>query len=229
MNCFYFEGDEKDRGNIKDHFLVKGTKVTTKDIYNSIKRFNGKEFKYDGQVIYFEPDIENIKVLDNALRFDKTLQSVRFSKKGDNIAIYIDNEDNRNFNLKEMEEFVKEVIPNDWEVDPNQDYCIDVIYRKDGKRPTKEETVNILAKTEFNKNDFIITNIGDKKGDILYKDNGLFFPQYGTSAQDHCEKYEIPHVPVINSVDYSLILAEILREEKKEEERIPEIIPLKAI
>ena len=227
VNCFYFEGDERDRGDVRNHFLVKGKNITTKDIYEVAKSLSN-EFEYDGKYILFESTLENVKTVDNILRYVHTLQSMRFSKKGDKIKIFRDNKDNRKFTLKEMEEFAKEVIPKDWEIDPNQDYCIDVLYKEDGKKPTKEGAANVLAKMKFDE-DYVITNTGDKKGDILYRDNSLFFPQYGTSAHEYCERKKIPNVPVISSVDYSLILAGILRERKREEEKIPEVIPLTAV
>lgn len=231
VNCFYFEGDEKGRGDVRSHFLVKGKEIQTSDLYNSIisSPFETakKEFSYDGNKIIFEPSLDNIKTVDYILRNVHTLQSVKLSKEGDKISMKRDNKDRHEFELKDMEIFAREVIPSDWKVDPNADFCVDVIYNADGFAPNKETTANILAKKKFGNEDFIITNTGDKKGDAVKGKNAMFFPQIGTPAEEYCIKENIPHIPVISSVDYSLIMAELLNEKRKQEHEIPQIIPLK--
>lgn len=210
--CPYIEGDEENRGNVRNHFVVKGNNPTTKDIYEQVKQISKDNFEYDGTYLVFEPTQETVKVLDDVLRRIYTLQSMRFSEKGNEIRVCRDNKDNKEFDLNDMEEFVKKAVPKGWDIDPNPDYCVDLTYEGDGKKTTKEGTANILAKELFGE-DYVITNTGDKKGDVLHGENTLFFPQYGTQAQEYCIDKEISHIPVISSVDYSLILGEILRGE----------------
>lgn len=230
VNCFYFEGDEKGRGDVRSHFLVKGKEIQTPDLYNSIisSPFENakKEFSYDGSKIIFEPSLENIKVVDYILRNVHTLQSVRLSKEGNKISMKRDNKDRHDFELKDMEVFAREVISSEWEVDPNADFCVDVIYKADGFTPNKEAAANILGERKFGTKDFFVANTGDKKGDAVKGKNAMFFPQIGTPAEEYCIKENIPHIPVISSVDYSLVMAEILNEKRKEEHQIQQLIPL---
>lgn len=55
VNCFYFEGDDIERGDVKNHFLVKGTNVKTQDIYQAIKSspFDTSDFEYTNKKIVF--------------------------------------------------------------------------------------------------------------------------------------------------------------------------------
>lgn len=231
VNCFYFEGDEKGRGDVRSHFLVKGREIQTSDLYESIisSPFETakKDFSYEEGRILFEPTLESVKALDYILRNVHTLQSVRLFKEGSKISMKRDNKDRHEFELKDMEVFAREVIPEEWKVDSNADFCVDVMYNADGITPNKENAANILAERKFGTKDFIITNTGDKKGDVVKGKNAIFFPQIGTPAEEYCVKENIPHVPVISSVDYSLVLAEVLNEKRKEKIEIPQIIPLK--
>ena len=113
-----------------------------------------------------------------------------------------------------------------WELDPNPDYCIDFIYKGDGFKTSKENTAHLLARKLFGE-EYIITNVGDKKGDVLKSKNTIFFPLVGTQAEKYCEENEIPHVSVVNAVDYSLILAELINENRKRRKEDLNIIELK--
>lgn len=230
VSDFYFEGDEPGRGDVKSHFLVKGKNIKTEDVYQSIKAspFDTKDFLYDGKKITFEPTMENTKTVDYVLRHVHTFQSMRFSKEGNRISMARDDKDRHEFELKDMEVFAREVIPKDWEVDPNPDFCVDVIYKGDGVVSNKENAAHILSKKNFGGEKTIITNIGDKKGDVFAKEDTIFFPQTGTQAEEHCIKNNILHVPVISAIDYSLVMAEIAN--KRYEGRmieVPQVIPLK--
>jgi len=207
--CVYFEADEEDRGNLRNHFLVTDTHVTTGDIFNALRKKGN--FRYNGEKIEFEITTENIKEIDYVLSKVFTLQSVRLEKVGQKIALWRDNKDNREFSLEDMIEFSKSAVPKGWKVDPNPDYCVDLVFEGDGVKLNKEKTANVFARKKFKSNEYIITNVGDKKADILMGENTLNFPQYGTEARRYCKKNGIPHVPVLHGGDYSLIIAELLQ------------------
>jgi hypothetical protein len=207
--CIYFEADEEDRGNLRNHFLVKDTNVRTEDIFNALRK--KENFRYNGEKIEFEITTENIKEIDYVLSKVFTLQSVRLEKVGQKIALWRDNKDNREFSLEDMIEFSKSAVPKGWKVDPNPDYCVDLVFEGDGVKLNKEKTANVFARKKFKSNEYIITNVGDKKADILMGENTLNFPQYGTEARRYCKKNGIPHVPVLHGGDYSLIIAELLQ------------------
>lgn len=228
----YFEAERPNRGDLTNHFLVKGKDIQTLDVYHSIlcSPFENakKEFEYEENKIIFEPSFEATKILDYVLRHVHTLQSVRFSKEsGSKISIKKDKKDMDDFELKDMEVFAKGAISSEWEIDPNADFCVDIIYKEDGFKPSKESAANVLAKRKFDREDFIISHTGDKKADVFLQKNTLFFPLYGTSAEEYCIKENIPHVPVISGVDYSLVMAEMLNAAIKEYHRIPQVVPLK--
>jgi hypothetical protein len=207
--CVYFEADEEDRGNLRNHFLVKNTNVTTEDIFNALRR--KENFRYDGEKIEFEVTTENIKEIDRVLSKDFPLQSVRLDKVGQKIALWRDNKDNRDFSLEDMIEFIKSTVPKGWNINPNADYCVDLVFEGDGVKLNKEKTANVFARKMFETNEYIITNVGDRKADVLMGKNTLFFPQYGTEAHRYCKKNGIPHVPVLHGGDYSLIITETIR------------------
>lgn len=210
--CLYCEGDEQDRGDIRNHFLVKGTDTQTTELYELIQ--NKLNFEFDGERIKFKPTLENIKELDLILGRVRPLTSVRLSWEGKQISLTRDNlVDDRTFKLEDMEDFVEAVVPKGWEIDPNPDFNVDLIYRGDGFSSSKEEAANLLAKRKFGTDKYLIVNVGDKEGDVLEGGNTIFFPLIGTKADKYCKSHEIPHVSVINAVDYSLVLAEILNEE----------------
>lgn len=230
VSDFYFEGDEPGRGDIKSHFLVKGKSVKTEDVHQSIMAspFDASGFSYDGRKIVFEPTLENVKIADYVLRHVHPLQSMRFSKERNKISMMRDDKDRHDFELKDMEIFAKEVIPREWEVDPNTDFCVDVIYKGDGIVSNKENAAHILAKKKFGNEKTIITNIGDKKGDVFTGNDTIFFPQMGTQSEEYCIKNNILHVPVISAIDYSLIIAEIANQkQEKRKIEVTNIIPLK--
>lgn len=215
VNCFYFEGDEPGRGDLREHFLVKGKDISTTDIYEAIKSsaYDTDDFIYKNEKIFFEPTIKNTEALDYILRHVYTLQSVRLGKeKGSEISIAIDRKDNHNFTLDHMKEFANMIIPDSFEIDENADFCIDVIYRKNGFRPTKENAANKLGKVRFPGKDFIILNTGDKEGDVFRGKNTIFCPQVGSPAHEYCLQNNIEHVAIVNAIDYFLIMAGITNE-----------------
>ncbi|MCK4808054.1 MAG: SDR family oxidoreductase [Candidatus Aenigmarchaeota archaeon] len=215
VNCFYFEGDEPGRGDLRQHFLVKGKDISTTDIYEAIKKseYDTSDFRHSDEKIIFEPTLENTQALDYILRHVHTLQSVRFSKeKSSEISIAIDRKDNHNFTLDHMKEFANMIIPDSFEIDENADFCVDIIDRSNGFRPTKENAANELGKIRFPGEDYIITNTGDKEGDVFTGKNTIFCPQIGSPAHEYCIKENIPSVPVVNAIDYFLIMAGITNE-----------------
>ena len=234
VNCFYFEGDEIGRGDVKNHFLVKDTEVNTKDIYQAIitSHFNTDNFEYnnDADKICFEPTLKNIEIIDYFLRQVYTLQSVRLAEEdGNKISIRRDNDDDINFTIDDMVQFSEEAIPDSWEIDPNSDYCVDVISKNKGYRPTKEAAIYELGKLKFGEDaNIIYTNIGDKKGDVLTGPNTIFFAQIGSPAEDYCKEENIPYIPVVNAVDYFHIMAKIANKNAIEEipTEINQIIPI---
>ncbi|MCD6477763.1 MAG: hypothetical protein J7K87_02045 [Candidatus Aenigmarchaeota archaeon] len=201
----YMEAESPSRGNLQDHFLVKNKDVWTRDIYNSL----GDGFEYKDGKIEFKPTDENVKKLYEVLSRKYTLQSVRFEKKGEKLYLWRDKNDKEDFNLKEMEKIARKIIPDEWEIDPNNDYCVD--FKRKSIEIDKEYTANLLAKKIFQEKDYVITNVGDKPGDILRGENTINYPQFGTKAQVYCEKEGIPHIPVVHAGDYSMILAEAIR------------------
>jgi hypothetical protein len=203
--CVYFEADSAKRGNLANHFLRK--EITTKDIFEKLE--NKNNFEFDGKKIKFEPAFETIKEIDNILTKIYPLCSVRLAKNGDKIAIWIDKGDNP-FSLEEMASIAKQIAPKGWEIDINQDFCVDFVYEGDKVKLNKEKTANIFAKRVFDE-EFILTNVGDKKGDVLLGENTIFFAQYCTEAENYCKENDIPYVPVVNGIDYTLIMAEILK------------------
>lgn len=213
VGCVYIEADEEDRGNLRNHFLVRDTDVKTQDIFAALRR--KENFKYDGEKIEFEPTLKNIEEIDFVLSRIFPLRSVRLEKRGQKIALWRDNKDNKDFSLEDMVEFCKKAVPKGWEIDPNPDYCVDLVYRADGVELNKERTANEFAKRKFKSDEYIITNVGDKKSDVLVGKNTLFFPQYGTEAQKYCREKKVPSVPVLHGGDYSLIVAEVIRRVKE--------------
>ena len=207
----YFEGDGPDRGDLKNYFLVKGTDVQIQDLYELIRKRAG--FGLTEQGIVFEPTLGNIQEIDWVLGRAKPLTSVRLFRQGEKICLTRDNEDKSDFTLEKMKRFARQIVPDDWEVDPNPDFCVDLIYRGDGIVTSKECTANIFANRIFATGDFVITNVGDKKGDVLIGQNTISFTLMGTAADQYCRENGIPHVSVVNAVDYSLVMAEILNEE----------------
>ncbi len=209
VSCIYIEGDAPERGGIRNHFLVKGSSVSTEDIYNTIKKKdNNNLFGFDGEYIEFEP--EGIAVLDEVMRKRYPLQSIRLKKKNGKLYFKRDDRDKEDFTLDDMIDFFEKNVPNHWKIDINPDYNADIIYIGDGNSPTKETTANILGKDIFGDEDFAITHIGDKPGDVFTNKNAIFFAQYGTPAHKYCEENNIPHIPIISAVDYLLTITNYL-------------------
>lgn len=210
--CVYFEADGDSRGNLNKHFFRENNTTIT-DIYVAIK--DKQHFEFDGEKISFEPSLEAIRAIDDVLTKIYTLQSVRLSKDGSKISMCIDAQDKKEFLLEDMNGFVKDIVPKGWGLDCNNDFCVDIKYTGDGVELNKENTANVFAERKFKSKNYSITNTGDKKGDVLTGKNTIFFPTYGTQAQKYCEDNNIPHVPVINGADYSLIMAEIVNQRQK--------------
>lgn len=225
--CVYFEADEDGRGNLKNHFFTRDKETAIADIYASIRE--RRFFEFDGERLIFEPSLEAIMEIVDVLTRIHTLQSVRLSKEGNKICLHKGGTDNRNFSLDDMSAFVKKIIPKGWEFDPNNDFCVDLKYTGDGIKLDKELTANNFAKRKFGTSNYIITNTGDKKGDVLVGKNTIFFPTYGTQAEKYCEDNKIPHVSVINGADYSLIIAEIVNQRQKEVAPLLEVIKVENI
>lgn len=143
----------------------------------------------------------------------RPLNSVRLSQEGKLISMYRDDKDDRTFTLEHMKKFADGVVPKDWEIDTNPDFCVDLIYKGDGISTSKESTAHILARRKFG-DKYAITNVGDKKGDVLKGENTLSFSLLGTQSDEHCRQEDIPHISVINATDYSLVMAEILNKER---------------
>lgn len=202
----YFEADGRLRGNLRNHFLVEGTDIATQDIYEAIR--DKQFFEYDGKKIRFTPNAASVKELDYVLSQVHTLNSVRMKTEGKKIALWRDEEDRKNFSIDQMIKFAEKTIPGGWAFESNHDFCIDISYVADNAKLSKEATANELAKKVFGEG-YIMTNIGDKKGDVLVGANSVFFPQIGTSAEEYCNKQNIPHVSVVSALDYSLVLASI--------------------
>lgn len=207
--CFYFEAESESRGNLKNHPLSQNISIRT--IFDVLEEIEGGAFEYDdNENIRFEPSDRNIMIMDYVLSQVFPLTSVRFKKRGRKIIFWRDPEDDTEFTINEMVKFSEDVIPKGWEIDPNPDYCIDLVYIEDGIKLNKEFTANEFAKRIFGEEDFIITNVGDKKSDLLEGDNTLFFPVTGTQAEEYCEENEIPCVSVLHGGDYGLVIAYLL-------------------
>jgi len=202
--CLYMEADEEKRGNLLYHHFVEQNNTDTKKIFDSIQDKNG--FFFECGKISFEPSPENIKSIDHVLTRIHTLNSMRLGIKDGKILMWRDTSDNKSFTLEDMKKFAKETLPKEWKADMNKDFCFDIIY-EDGQEMSKESTARLMAEKIFGSKDFILTNIGDKKTDILLGKNTIFFPQYGTEAHRFCKENGIPSVPVLHAGDYSLILA----------------------
>ena len=209
--CIYFEGDDPDRGDLKSHFLVQGMNVQISDLYELIR--DKTQFRFDGEKISFEPSLENIRAIDWILGRERPFNSVRLSEEDGTISIRIDDKDNRDFSLEDMKRFVTGIVSQDWEIDPSSDFCVDFVYRGDNVFTSKEEAANIFARRKSGTERYVITNVADMVRDVFEGENTIFFPLRGTQAEKHCMDHGIPHVSVINAVDYSLIMAAILNEE----------------
>ena len=201
----YMEGESPSRGNLRGHFLVKNRDVSTRDIYNSL----GDGFEYKDEKIEFESTDENVKKLHKILSRKYTLQPLRFGERGRKIYFWRDKNDREDFDLRDMEKIARKIIPDEWEIDPNNDYCVD--FKRKGIEIDKEYTANLLARSIFQHEDYVITNVGDKPGDMLKGENTINYPQFGTKAYAYCKKEGIPHIPVVHAGDYSMILAEAIR------------------
>lgn len=209
--CVYFEGDEPSRGDTRNHFLVKDTDLQTQDLYELIRE--KLNFSFDGKKIKFEPSLKNIKEIDFVLGRVRPLNSVRLSWEDLRICLRRDNADNHNFTLEDMKSFSQRVAPEDWEVDPNPDFCVDFRYKGDLFSPSKESTANLLAQNTFGVNKYVLTNIGDKKGDVFIGENAIFFAMDGSPAEEYCRKQGIDCVVVQSGIDYSVIMGEMLNQE----------------
>jgi len=207
--CIYTEADGPERGNLRNHPLVKKTNVSTLEIFNAIRK--RKSFEYRDNKIAFEATQENIREIDFVISRIFPFQSVRLKQlREDKIALWRDHNDRLNFTFDDMIDFIKSAVPKGWDIDPNPDYCADLIYIRDGKKINKEMAANELAKKKFKSDNYTIIHVGDKKSDVLYGQNTLFFPQRNTDAHKFCQTNRIPHVPVEDAGDYSLLVKKVI-------------------
>lgn len=204
---FYFEADGPSRGNTKNHFLVKNHEAKIVDIYQALQKDGGFNFSEADNAIIFEPSTTNIRSLDFVLGKVFTLQSVRLDMVNGKIYLWRDETDREDFSLRQMEEYARSFSPSEWKIEANQDHSVDIIYQGDGIRLNKETTANNMAENLFGSNNYIITNVGDRKSDVFTGQNTIFFAQYGTPASKHCKENRIPFIQVLHGGDYALILA----------------------
>ncbi|MCK5063213.1 MAG: hypothetical protein KAR23_04735 [Candidatus Aenigmarchaeota archaeon] len=212
-NCFYVEANSLERGNLREHFLVKRRgNPSTKDIYYAIdhSEFDTSGFTYEDEKIKFKPTIKNTEILHFILSEVYTLQSVRFAEEeGDKISIRRDNEDNTDFALKDINGFTEATISDEWDVEIKKDFCADIIKTNNGIRPTKEYAADYFGKIAFGGTDFILAHFGDEISDVFELKNALPFILENSDAGKYCIDKGIGHVTVKNVIEYFLIMTAI--------------------
>ena len=221
-NCFYVEANSLERGNLREHFLVKRRgNPSTKDIYYAIdhSEFDTSGFTYEDEKIKFKPTIKNTEILHFILNEVYTLQSVRFAEEGDGIiSIRRDNEDKPGFKLKDIDEFAENTVPYGWDYVTNDDFCMDFFVND--IHLTKEYAVKRLGEIAFPGKNVITIYTGDNEYDVFTeRDNSIFLPKAGSAAEKYCIDKGIEHVTVGSTVEFLLIMAAIT--DKWAKDKIP--------
>ncbi|MCD6230119.1 MAG: hypothetical protein J7K00_04985 [Candidatus Diapherotrites archaeon] len=204
--CVYVEADGKNRGDLLNHFFVEKNSATTKMLFDAVKQ--NKSFGFENNRILFEPSPENVAIMDNVLTKKYPLNSVRLETVNGKIALWRDSSDRQDFCMEDLAEFSKQHVSKNWTAQLNDDFCFDISYNC-GPKVSKEIAAQEMAEKVFGSKEFILTNTGDKKGDIFYDRNTIFFPQCGTEAHDFCREKGLPFVDVLHAGDYSLIIAAV--------------------
>ncbi|MCH7828838.1 hypothetical protein IH982_03210 [Patescibacteria group bacterium] len=206
----FFEAEGFRRANLVNHLLLKGKKITTKDIFQSLQ--NEQDFVWDDDRIIFPCKQPYIQEIDRVLRTVFTLHSVRLALEKDRIALWVDHIDKEDYSPKDMKSFFSKILPAPWEVFVHDDFGAEIMFRdEEGKKISKESTAHLLGERLFNDKPFILTHVGDRSSDVFIGDDSIFFAQKGTSAEMYCIENNIPYISVMHGGDYSLILAALLK------------------
>ncbi len=216
VHCFYLEGDGEKRGNLLEHPLVKRREPYTPRELEKFLNENGVKAEFTGDSVIIEDfgSYESIKALDEFFREHYPLNSFRLSERGEGkVEVERDLKD-KNITLEYVEEFFKEICGKGWKIELNPDFCCDVIYKGDEKSVSKQKGIKRYVERVAGNENYLLTIVGDKPGDMLDMPNAFNFPQYGTKAHEHCVENDLPHSPVINAIDYSFILHEIEKQAK---------------
>lgn len=205
----FLEAESFQRGNLSNHLLLNGKKITSKDIFQSLQ--NDQGFVWDDDRIVFPCTQPYIQEIDRVLRTVFTLHSVRLALEKDMIALWIDPLDKEDYTLEDMKSFFTKILSAPWEVFVHDDFGAEIIFRdEEGKKVNKETTARLLGEKLFYGKPFILTQVGDRSSDVFTGENSIFFAQKDTSAETYCIENKIPYVSVEHGGDYSLILAAML-------------------
>lgn len=201
----FLEAEGPQRANLANHLLLKGKKITTQDIFQSLQ---GEEFRWKDEKIFFPCQQHSVKEIDRVLRTIFTLHSVRLSFQNNKVALWVDPFDKNDYSLEHMKRFFSRILPSSWEVFVHDDFGAEVMFRDgEGKKVSKESTARLLGQKLFGSNPFVMTHVGDRSSDVFLGEDAVFFAQRSSSAEQYCKENNIPHVIVEHGVDYSLILA----------------------
>ncbi len=206
----FLEAESFQRGNLSNHLLLNGEKITSRDIFQSLQNDGGFVWDDSGRITFpcTQPYIQEI---DRVLRTVFTLHSVRLALEKDRIALWVDPLDKEQYTLEDMKSFFAKILPTPWEVFVHDDFGAEIIFRdEEGKKVTKETTARLLGERLFYGKPFILTQVGDRSSDVFAGENSIFFAQNDTSAQMYCIENNVPYVSVEHGGDYSLILAAML-------------------
>lgn len=196
------------RGRVYEGF-PDATAVTTDDLWDTVRDHPG--FTYAGGMVLFEDTSAAVERVHTLLTGDFPYTGVRFEEVGDRLGFYRDRADAA-IDIEEAHTFLTGVAAGTpWTLDYNEDWSADHVYSQVAF--DKEAGANALAQDMFateQEEDYLITHVGDKAGDVMRGENAFFFPQVGTPAHTYCLEEDVPHVAVVNAADYAAIVERLL-------------------
>lgn len=221
VGCAYMEadGNEKDdRAMLYEHPLVE--KASIDDLYRTLNKKGDFELGEEKESLTFSPELDNVNALRESFS-DYPLVGWRVSyAKDGRLQIRRDTADRDEFEVEDVHAFLEDVTTGHGFVpDHNPDWCSD--YEKQKTEISKQIGAEAYAEAVFESEDFVITNVGDKKGDGLEGYRRVTFGQEGmpitedennfVPIEDYNENDLLePYVPVKNAAEYSNIMREIL-------------------
>lgn len=168
-------------------------------------------FEFHNDMIRFEKSRDAAETLTDVLSTNPFIPW-GFHDEGDRIAMFPEYRADSDFNQKDFEDFVAEVLEDFNDSSDSQfwastyhDHSFD--YGPEGYENLKTDAAEeILDQT---RSPVIAANTGDKPTDILQMPNSIFFAQQGTEAQEFCEEHGIEYVEVESAVESFVMLHEL--------------------
>jgi len=215
VQCVYVDGDPKDHGNLLEHALRrKFLNTGAREVWIAAKKagFDGNYNKTSDE-IRFEPSKKNLMSLYNALARTYPLLSFVVRKAGKDLFLKISRTNEPVCGEAELKRFAEELEKRlERRCEVNKDWCVDVWAKGERfERVNKESTTRLFAEKQLKTKNFVMTNVGDRPGDVFSGSNSLFFAMQGTKAEEHAKSNLKNFVIVKDGRDYALILAEIRR------------------